>query len=125
MSAQTEEMKLTRVVLFKVGIGIFQKMGKIDLGKKKTIKLSVKNTVMNDLLKTFSIMRTSGDLKVSGISYEAKDTDRKKLLADSDINLPETNAYSAILQQLRGNEIILWVGDRKVQGKVVGIIRRF
>jgi hypothetical protein len=89
-----DQIKLKKVVLFKIGIGSFQKVGVIDLTKIKTIRISFAKTVMNDLLKTFSILRLGGDLLVSGVSYEAKDTNRIKLLEDSQINLPELNPHS-------------------------------
>ena len=44
------DLKLQKVVLFKVGIGSFQKRGQIDLSQVKTLRLSFKDSVMNDLL---------------------------------------------------------------------------
>jgi hypothetical protein len=116
-----DDLKLTRVVLFKVGIGSFQKKGKINLANTKTIKISFKNSVMNDLLKTFSILRLSGDLKVSGVSYEAHQTNRSKILEDSLINLPTNNSLLALIKQLRGISIKLQQFESETIGRVVGI----
>jgi hypothetical protein len=123
--AETEivapDLKLTRVTLFKVGIGSFQKKGKIDLPKLTALKLSFKNTVMNDMLKTFSILRTSGDMMIKGVSYEAKDTNKAKLLEDSYINLPDSNTMTALLKQVRGVQVRLRLFDSTVEGKVLGL----
>jgi hypothetical protein len=124
-----DQIKLKKVVLFKIGIGSFQKVGVIDLTKIKTIRISFAKTVMNDLLKTFSILRLGGDLLVSGVSYEAKDTNRIKLLEDSQINLPELNTMSALIKQLRGTKVKITMAkdalkdgakDGILQGKVLG-----
>lgn len=118
--SQANNLKLTKVVLFKIGIGSFQKQGNIDLSQSKNVKLSFSNTVMNDLLKTFSILRLNGDLLVAGVSYEAKDTNRSKLLEDSTINLPQDNSFSALIKQLRGINVKLDVKDTSCTGKIIG-----
>ena len=114
------ELKLKKVVLFKIGIGSFQKVGSIDLSKLKSVKVTFKKSVMNDMLKTFSILRLSGDLMVSGVSYEAKNTNRNKLLEDSTINLPENNSFSALIKQLRGIKVKLDQNGKIIEGKILG-----
>lgn len=118
--SQINSLKLTKVVLFKIGIGSFQKQGTIDLSQSKFVKLSFSNTVMNDLLKTFSILRLEGDLLVAGVSYEAKDTNRNKLLEDSAINLPQDNSFSALIKQLRGINVKLDLKNTSYTGKIIG-----
>lgn len=114
------DLSLKKVVLFKVGIGSFQKQGTIDLAQTTQLRLSFKDTVMNDLLKTFSILRVNGDLLISGVSYEAKDTNKAKLLEESLINLPEQNSFSALIKQLRGFPIQITLAGKKFIGKVLG-----
>ncbi len=121
MSNGTNKLKLEKVVLFKSGIGSFQKKGIIDLSQTKSIKVNFKDSVINDLLKTFSILRESGDLSISGVSYEAKETDQSKLLEDSDINLPEENSFSALLGQLRGIDVKIHHFNELFEGKVLGM----
>ena len=119
--SEIDELKLKRVVLFKVGIGSFQKYGKINLKTSKTVKVSFRNTVMNDLLKTFSIVRLSGDMLISGVSYEAHNTNRAKILENSDINLPEANSFSALIKQLRGVSVKIQHQETITEGKIIGI----
>ncbi len=123
MYAKTQnlnDLKLKRVVLFKSGIGSFQKMGAINLAENSHVKISFKDAVINDLLKTFSILRQSGDLSISGVSYEAKETNQTKLLEDSEINLPGQNSFLVLLQQLRGIPVRILRFEEEISGKVLG-----
>jgi len=115
------ELTLTRVVLYKTGIGFFEKRGKIDLSKEKAIELSFKTQNMDDLLKTFAIMKSKGALTVSGVSYTGQDTNQAKMLQDSLIRLPEENTFHSFLSQLRGVDIQINYGGQKENGVIVGI----
>jgi hypothetical protein len=118
------ELRLRRVVLYKTGLGFFEKRGRIDLSSNKSVKISFKNQNMNDLLKTFSIVRTRGDLMVSGVSYEGENANQAKLLEDSLIKVPDSNTITALIAQLRGTKIQLTVGTTQLQGTLVGLQTR-
>ena len=57
---------------------------------------------------------------VSGVSYEAKDTNKSKLLEESLINLPEQNSFSALIRQLRGINVRINQDGNILEGKVLG-----
>lgn len=118
------ELEITRVVLYKTGLGFFEKRGKIDLSQQKSVKISFKNTTMNDLLKTFSIMRVRGDLLIAGVSYEGQNTNINKLLEDCIIRLPESDTLYTLINQLRGFEVKLISNKNEVSGVIVGLQAR-
>jgi hypothetical protein len=124
MSSTSTQLKLKRVVLYKSGLGFFEKWGKLDLASQKSLKISFKSTTVNDLLKTFSIMRTKGDLMVSGVSYEGQDANLNKLLEESRIKLPDTETFNALIGQLRGYSIKFIIARKSITGTLVGLQTR-
>jgi hypothetical protein len=118
------EMQLRKVILYKTGLGYFEKKGKIDLSKNEKISLSINKTVMNDLLKTFSINSIAGKFSVKGISYESESSNVQKMLEDSLINLPEQDVFVNLLLQLRGMKISAKIGTKDILGTIVGLQSR-
>lgn len=115
------DLKIRKVVLYKTGLGFFEKQGVIDLQEQKQIKITFQNSTMNDLLKTFSILRISGDLTVASVSYEGQDTNAAKMLQDSIIKLPEEDTLNTLISQLRGFKIGIQSGSTQLSGTIVGI----
>jgi hypothetical protein len=122
--SQMSEMQLRKVILYKTGLGYFVKKGKIDLSISEKISLSINKSVMNDLLKTFSINSISGKFSVKGISYESESSNIQKMLEDSLINLPEQDSLINLLLQLRGMKISVSIGQSPKKGTIVGLQSR-
>ncbi len=114
-------LDLKKVILYKTGLGYFEKHGKVDLNKINRINLSFLAKNMNDLLKTFSINKVRGNFSISGISYESEQSNAEKLLEDSIIKLPEDDVMDRLLSQLRGMKISFSTYDQQVIGVVVGL----
>lgn len=114
------DLQLTRVVLYKIGVGFFEKKGKVKLPAEKAVELLFKNTNMNDLLKTFAIFRVNGDAIVTGVSYPGQDTNQSKMLQDSLIKLPDENTFHSLLSQLRGVEVLIGLAGQDTKGTIVG-----
>ena len=79
-------LPITKVVLFKTGIGYFERKDKV-LAKHKSLNLTFKRKVMNDILATLTI--ATNNRLVTGISYEGAETDLERALADALIKIPE------------------------------------
>ncbi|HUX98048.1 MAG TPA: DUF4139 domain-containing protein [Candidatus Deferrimicrobium sp.] len=112
-------MKIEKVILYKTGIGYFVRKGKINMAKEKKIHLSFKTNVMNDILKTLSIISTKG--VVTSVSYEASDIDTARALEDALIRIPEKDSFLALIKQLIGVQIIVTVGSLTLNGRVLGV----
>ena len=89
-------MKINKVILYKTGIGYFVRKDKVDMTKEKKIHLSFKTNVMNDILKTLSIITSSG--VVTGVSYEAADVDTERALEDALIKVPEVDSFISLIK---------------------------
>ena len=96
-------LEISKVILFKTGIWCFERQGKVELSKKKSVDLSFKRKLMNDILATLSIS-TKKSL-VTGISYEGSEIDLDRALQDALIKIPSENSYVSLLKQLIGSEI--------------------
>lgn len=112
-------LNINRVVLYKTGLGYFVRKGKVDMSKAKKLQLSFKTNVMNDILKTLSIICSKG--MVTGASYEAADVDTARALEDALIRVPEVDSFLSLVKQLIGTQITVTIGSRTLHGKVLGV----
>ncbi|MHA1378973.1 MAG: hypothetical protein ACTSRG_11375 [Candidatus Helarchaeota archaeon] len=111
-------LPISRVTLFKTGIGYFERKDKVNM-KKKSLNLSFKRKVMNDILATLTI--STGNTLVTGISYEGSETDLKRALQDALIKIPQDNSFITLLRQLVGSTVTLSIGSETIEGLVLGV----
>jgi len=109
-------IKIDKAVLYKTGIGYFERKGKITDNK---LKLNFKSGTMNDILATLTIFTTKS--QVAGISYEGYDIDFEKSIQDSLIKIPPSNSFTSLLTQLIGVEVSFKVGSTNYEGTVLGV----
>lgn len=112
-------MEIKKIILYNRGLGFFSRSDKIDMSKQKKLQLSFKTDVMNDILKTLSIICSSG--VVTGVSYEAADVDTERALEDALIKVPEVDTFISLIKQLIGTQISVIVGSKTLKGKVLGV----
>ncbi|MHA1378048.1 MAG: hypothetical protein ACTSRG_06665 [Candidatus Helarchaeota archaeon] len=112
-------LDIRKVVLFKTGIGYFERNGRVDLTKNKNVTFTFRKKTMNDILATLSILTESA--KIAGISYEASDIDTEKALEGSLIKIPQTEAFTTLIKQLIGTEIKIQFTNHIVEGHILGI----
>jgi len=112
-------MNLNRIILYKTGLGYFVRKGTVNMDKEKKLQLSFKTDAMNDILKTLSIICSSG--VVTGVSYEASDVDTERALEDALIKVPEVDSFISLMKQLIGTQISITIGGKVLGGKVLGI----
>ncbi|MCP4697870.1 MAG: hypothetical protein GY862_13610 [Gammaproteobacteria bacterium] len=108
---------IKKVVLFKHGIGHFEREGKIS--GDTSVELHFRASEMNDVLKSLTVLDLDGGL-VSSISYEST-LPVDKQLQDIAIRLPEKNAFSGLFSQIQGASIAIETGQSTVTGTVTGI----
>lgn len=117
----TEVLPIRRVVLFKHGVGYFEREGQVD--GDVSIDLAFKAAEMNDVLKSLTVLDL-GDGHVSSISYEST-LPTEKRLEDVAIRLPDGNSLSGLLEQVKGARVAIVAGSDKVEGVVAGIETRW
>lgn len=114
---QPRPPKITKVVLYKHGVGYFERAGKVS--GDQTVTLSFKASQMKDLLTSLFAVDLGGG-KVEGITYDSKDPIEKQL-ENILIRVPEGNALTGLLSQLKGVKVEAKVGSDTIRGTVMGI----
>jgi hypothetical protein len=114
--APTGAPPVTKVVLYKHGMGYIERQGKVR--DTAVIQLAFRADQMKDLLTSFYAIDLSGGRIVS-MQYETKDP-LSKQLQDILITVPENAALSQFLTQLKGARIIVKASGETIEGRVLG-----
>lgn len=110
-------LPINKVVLYKHGVGYFERRGDVD--GEATIRLQFKSGEMNDVLKSLTVLDLSGGI-ISSISYEStKPVERQ--LEDIAIRLTDKSALTGLLSQVKGARISLKIGSEEITGTITGI----
>jgi hypothetical protein len=111
-------LPIRRVVLYKHGVGYFERRGKV--GGSDTLHFDFKARDMNDVLKSMTVLDLSGG-SVSAVSYDSTKP-LEQLLQEATIRIPESGSLTALLGQIKGARVRVRVGkEQLVEGVIVGL----
>ncbi|MBI3844735.1 MAG: hypothetical protein HY292_08875 [Planctomycetes bacterium] len=111
---------IRRVVLYKHGVGYFERSGPAKSGVP--VELRFRAGQMNDVLKSLTtIMRGGGH--VSAIAYDSTKT-IDRLLGEFSFDLRKDEGLPGLLRQLRGSRLDLQVGSQTVSGSLLAVEKR-
>jgi hypothetical protein len=113
-------LTLSKVALFKSGVGYFELRGKAPAGEG--IPLSFKREQMNDLLKSLTVLNLSGG-SVGSIVYDSTKTAAQEL-NDYAFDFKRGDGLPQVVEQLQGSPIQIATGSSAVKGTVVGVEKR-
>ena len=109
------ELPVRHVVLYKHGVGFFQRSG--QLGPGESARLDFNASEMNDVLKSLTLVEKGGG-KVTGLRYDSSEPLEKKL-SEYPFRLGPGQPLSAVLDQLKGAIIELKFGTETVRGAIL------
>jgi hypothetical protein len=115
-SAVGAELPVRAVILYKHGVGYFERSGQVLAGDPA--RLEFKAAEMNDVLKSLTIEEKGGG-KVTGLRYDSSEPLAQKL-AEFPFQLGAGRPLSAALDQLKGARVELKMGSQTVAGAIVG-----
>jgi len=115
IGAMAAELPVRQVVLYKHGMGFFERAGELAPGE--TARLEFKSTEMDDVLKSLTIEEKGGG-KISGLRYDSSEPLAHKL-SDFPFQLAAAQPLSAMLDQLKGAQIELKSANETVAGSIV------
>lgn len=116
LAAPAAELPVRKVVLYKHGIGFFERAGRIAAGE--AARLDFKAAEMDDVLKSLTIQERGGG-RVSAVRYDSSEPlDRK--LREFPFALGNAQPIPTILDQLKGARIELRLAADRVEGTIVG-----
>ena len=108
------ELPVTRVVLYKNGLALFERSG--DAKPGEPLRLDFKKSEMNDVLKTLVLDSTAGT--ITNLRYQL-DEELDRRLAEIGLTIEEKAPLVTILDGLRGARIALTTTAGTVQGSIV------
>lgn len=109
-------LPIRKIVLYKHGVGYFERQGAVE--GDATVELAFRSSEMNDVLKSLTVLDLSGGI-VPSISYESTKPIEKQL-EDIAISLPEQNALTGLLGQVKGAHAVVEAGSSRAEGLVMG-----
>jgi len=116
MLAQTGDLPVKQVILYKHGIGFFERSG--TLGAGESARLDFNASDMNDVLKSLTIEERGGG-KISGLRYDSLDPLSHRLAAFP-FEIGDDQSLAAIFGRLQGAHVELKFGNDTVAGAIVG-----
>ena len=113
--AWTAELPVREVVLYKHGVGFFERSGRLSAGE--SARLDFNSAEMNDVLKSLTINERGGG-KISGLRYDSMDPLTHKL-AEFPFQIGAAQPLSGMLDQLKGARVELKFGTETISGAIV------
>jgi len=104
------ELPVKRVVLYKHGVGYFERSGEVPSGQ--TARLEFKPNEMNDVLKSL-VLDEQGGGRVTGVRYDSAKPARSSLTVDNEV------ALAKFLDGLRGAKVDVELVSGKLSGAIL------
>src|SRR4051794_2683537 len=109
------DLPVKQVVLYKHGVGFFERSGK--LGPGESARLDFNAAEMNDVLKSLTLSERGGG-KITGLRYDSMDPLSHKL-AEFPFQIGPEGGMAPMLGQLKGARVELKFGNENVSGVIV------
>lgn len=111
-------LPIRRVVLFKHGVGYFEREARVS--GDKPLALSFKQREVSDVLKSLTVLDLDGGT-VSAVSYDST-TPVEQLLAEIALSIPDDGSLVGLLPQIKGaRAAVKPTGGAAIQGAILGI----
>lgn len=109
------DVPVKRVILYKHGIGYFERDGSIAAGEEA--RLDFKADDMNDVLKSLTVADASGG-RITGIRYDSNETLDQQLFKYP-FKLGDHEFLSTFLDHIKGSRVGLKIGEQAVTGSIL------
>src|SRR5436190_2145370 len=122
-------LPITRVVLYKHGIGYFEREGPVE--GDTTVSLTFRQAEVSDVLKSLTVLDLNGG-HVASVSYDSTKP-LEQLLAEVALSIPDEGSLKGLLPQIKGAHIAVQsqragtmalnapANDGRVEGMLLGI----
>jgi hypothetical protein len=111
-------LPITRVVLYKHGIGYFEREGAVE--GDATLALVFKQAEVSDVLKSLTVLDLHGG-HIASVSYDSTKP-LEQLLAEVALSVPDRDSLVSLLPQIKGARVAVHTGvSEPVEGSVLGI----
>jgi hypothetical protein len=111
-------MPITRVVLYKHGVGYFEREGQVE--GEATLMLTFRQAEVSDVLKSLTVLDLHGG-HISSVSYDSTKP-LEQLLAEVALVIPDQGSLVSLLPQIKGARVRMHTGVADpVEGVILGI----
>jgi hypothetical protein len=110
-------LPVTRVVLYKHGVGYFEREGAVD--GDAAVALTFKQAEVSDVLKSLTVLDLDGG-RVAAVSYDSTKP-LEQLLAEVALSIPDDGSLLGLLPQLKGARVSVAAVDGTTEGVVLGV----
>jgi hypothetical protein len=111
-------LPITRIVLYKHGVGHFEREGAID--GDATLTLTFKQSEVSDVLKSLTVLDLDGG-HVASVSYDSTKP-LEQLLAEVALSIPDQGSLVGLLPQIKGARIAVGLASgARVEGILLGV----
>jgi hypothetical protein len=114
-AAFAADLPIREVILYKHGVGFFERAGKLEAGD--TARIDFKAEDMNDVLKSLTITDRSGG-KISGVRYDASEPLEERL-KNFPFAVGADSTLAVFLDQMKGARVELKFGAETLAGVVL------
>ena len=111
---QTVDLPIRKVVLYKHGVGFFERAADVAAGE--SVRLQFKADEMNDVLKSLTVDSQAG--AVAGVRYDSSDPLSKKL-ENFPFRVGDAQPLSRILDQFKGARLRLRFAADEIEGTII------
>ena len=123
-AAQTrgaQTLPLKRVRLYEVGVGYFERSGKLHHGAPLTLPLPVGH--LDDALKTLVVLNAEGKTTVSGVDFNSSvSRSMGRALAGLPADSSEPLSLNTLLRSLKGTEVEVAAEGKKHSGRLIDVL---
>src|SRR5262245_4332378 len=116
-------LPVTRVVLYKHGVGYFEREGAVE--GDAALTLTFKQAEVSDVLKSLTVLDLDGG-HVASVSYDSTKP-LEQLLAEVALSIPDQGSLVGLLPQIKGARVAVTLteshnlADSRVEGVVLGV----
>jgi hypothetical protein len=112
-------LSLTRIVLYKHGVGYFERQGQVE--GDAALALTFKQAEVSDVLKSLTVLDLDGG-HVAAVSYDSTKP-LEQLLAEVALSIPNENSLVGLLPQLKGARVAVRTEPTAppVEGALIGV----
>jgi hypothetical protein len=111
-------LPITRIVLYKHGVGHFEREGTID--GDANLALTFKQSEVSDVLKSLTVLDLDGG-HVASVSYDSTKP-LEQLLAEVALSIPDQGSLVGLLPQIKGARIAVGLASgARVEGILLGV----
>lgn len=114
-----DRLPLTRVVLYRSGVGYFERAGLVDGATKVQLTFDVNQ--INDVLKSLQAVDAGG--RVETVSYASKEPLARRLSSFA-LQIGDNPSLASLFDRLRGSTVVLELPEGSVTGTVLSVESR-